>query len=87
MDSINASILSAGYNQEKGIGDSVKTLESFWLESMIEDVTPSFLPYKERSELSGAYSFMYGNPNAFVPLVYTKWHCCSSCSIFLLLFI
>lgn len=68
IGSINASILSAGYNQEKGIGDSVKTLESFWLESMTEDVTPSFLPYKERSELSAAYSFMYGNPNAFVPL-------------------
>jgi NTE family protein len=68
IGSINASILSAGYNQEKGIGDSVKTLESFWLESMTEDVTPSFFPYKERSELSAAYSFMYGNPNAFVPL-------------------
>ena len=68
IGSINAAILAAGYNQENGIGDSVKTLENFWLESMVEDVTPSFLPYKERSELSAAYSFMYGNPNAFVPL-------------------
>jgi NTE family protein len=68
IGSINAAILAAGYSQEKGISDSVKTLESFWLESMIEDVTPSFLPYKERSELSAAYSLMYGNPNAFVPL-------------------
>src|ERR1051326_888574 len=68
IGAINAAILAAGYSQEKGISDSVKTLENFWLESMAEDVTPSFLPYKERSELSAAYSFMYGNPNAFVPI-------------------
>lgn len=29
---------------------------------------PVFLPYKERAQLSAAYSFLYGNQKAFTPL-------------------
>ena len=65
---VNAAILAAGYTQEDGISNSVNSLEKFWLETMAETITPSFLPYRERSTLAAAYSFMYGNPEAFIPL-------------------
>ncbi|MBV9667531.1 MAG: patatin-like phospholipase family protein [Nitrososphaeraceae archaeon] len=68
IGAINAAILAAGYTQDDGISNSVKTLEKFWLETMAEAATPSFLPYEERSALAAAYTFAYGNSEAYVPI-------------------
>jgi NTE family protein len=68
IGAINAAIIAAGYTKEDGIRSSVKRCENFWLELAENVVLPTFLPYRERSQLAAAYSLFYGNQKAFTPL-------------------
>ena len=73
IGAINAAIIAAGYTKEDGIKRSVEKCEDFWMDLAIDNVAmtmgiPAYLPYKERSQLSAAYSFLYGNQKAFTPL-------------------
>ena len=67
IGAVNATILAAGYDQENGISESVKTLEDFWLD-MAENITPSYLPYKQRAYMASAYTLAYGNARSFTPI-------------------
>jgi NTE family protein len=67
IGAVNATILAAGYDQENGISESVKTLEDFWLD-MAENITPSYLPYKQRAYMAAAYTLTYGNARSFTPI-------------------
>lgn len=67
IGAVNATIIAAGYDQENGISESVKTLEDFWLD-MAENFTPSFFPYKQRAYMAAAYTLTYGNARAFTPI-------------------
>ncbi len=74
IGAINASIIASGYTKKDGIKNSVKSCEDFWMDlagagNNISTPSPlAFLPYKEKSELSAAYSLFYGNQRAFTPL-------------------
>ncbi len=72
IGAINASIIASGYTKRDGIKNSVKSCADFWMDiAAAGNNIPSpfaFLPYKEKSELSAAYSFFYGNQRAFTPL-------------------
>jgi NTE family protein len=73
IGAINASIIASRYAKRDGIKNSVKCCEDFWMDLAAAGNIPSsspfaFLPYKEKSELSAAYSLLYGNQRAFTPL-------------------
>ena len=74
IGAINASIIASRYEKRDGIKNSVKRCEDFWMDlaaagNNIPSPSPfAFLPYKEKSELSAAYSLLYGNQRAFTPL-------------------
>lgn len=74
IGAINASIVASRYTKRDGIKSSAKSCEDFWIDlASAGNNIPSpsalaFLPYKERSELSAAYSLFYGNQRAFTPL-------------------
>jgi NTE family protein len=74
IGAINASIIASGCTKRDGIKNSVKSCADFWMDiaaagTNIPSPSPlAFLPYKEKSELSAAYSFLYGNQRAFTPL-------------------
>lgn len=68
IGAINAAIIAAGYTKERGIKSSVKRCENFWMDLAENMLLPAFLPHKEKSELSAAYSLFYGNQRAFTPL-------------------
>jgi len=68
IGAINATIIAAGYSKKEGIRNSVKRCEDFWMDLAENIALPSFLPYKQRSELAAVHSLFYGNTRAFTPL-------------------
>ena len=73
IGAVNAAIVAtagAGSKEKDNRINSAKVLEHFWL-SMLDETTPSFLPYDLRASMAAMYSLIYGNPKAFVPIWFT----------------
>ncbi|MBV9179452.1 MAG: patatin-like phospholipase family protein [Nitrososphaeraceae archaeon] len=75
IGSVNSTIIAASLrnldtensDRHESLIESAKKLEDFWLHSA-DNLTPAFLPFKVRSLVSAANTFIFGHPNAFIPI-------------------
>src|SRR5919206_767368 len=75
IGSVNSTIIAASLrnldkenpDRHESLMESAKKLEDFWLHAA-DNLTPAFLPFKVRSLVSAANTFIFGHPNALIPI-------------------
>ncbi|HEY6883720.1 MAG TPA: patatin-like phospholipase family protein [Nitrososphaeraceae archaeon] len=75
IGSVNSTIVAASLrnldtenpDRHESLIESAKKLEDFWLHSA-DNLTPAFLPFKVRSLVSAVNTFIFGHPNALIPI-------------------
>jgi NTE family protein len=75
IGSVNSTIIAASLrdldaenpDRHESLIESAKKLEDFWLHAA-DNLTPAFLPFKIRSIVSATNTFIFGHPNALIPI-------------------